>query len=55
MAAASTTAVGAAFIVVHGTVQRASDGYSRKYGDSGVVDSMMIDEVLPTTLRLEPR
>jgi hypothetical protein len=37
------------------SVQRASDGYRRKYSDSSVVDSMMIDEVLPTTLRLEPR
>ena len=37
------------------SVQRASDGYRRKYADSGVVDSMLLDEVLPTTLRLEPR
>ena len=37
------------------SVRRASDGYSRKYADSSVVESMLIDEVLPTTLRLEPR
>jgi hypothetical protein len=37
------------------SVQRASDGYRRKYSDSSVVDSIMTDEVLPTTLRLEPR
>jgi hypothetical protein len=36
------------------SVRQASEGYSRKYGDSSVVDSMLIDEVLPTTLRLEP-
>lgn len=38
-----------------GSVERASAGYLRKYGDSSVVDSMIRDEVLDTTLRLEPR
>jgi hypothetical protein len=37
------------------SAQRASDGYRRKYSDSSAVDSMLTDEVLPTTLRLEPR
>jgi hypothetical protein len=37
------------------SVERASAGYLRKYGDSSVVDSMVRDEVLDTTLRLEPR
>jgi hypothetical protein len=43
---------------VHATdpesVQRASEGYRHKYADSSVVDSMLVDDVLPTTLRLEP-
>jgi hypothetical protein len=34
---------------------RASDAYRNKYADSSVVDSMLTDEVTPTTLRLEPR
>jgi hypothetical protein len=37
------------------SVQRVSDGYRSKYADSSVVDSMLTDEVEPTTLRLEPR
>ena len=37
------------------SVQRASDGYRSKYADSSVVESMLTDEVTPTTLRLEPR
>jgi hypothetical protein len=37
------------------SVQRANDGYRSKYADSSVVDSMLTDEVNPTTLRLEPR
>jgi hypothetical protein len=37
------------------SVQRASDGYRRKYSDSSATNAMLVDEVLPTTLRLEPR
>jgi hypothetical protein len=36
------------------SVERASAGYLRKYADSSVVDSMVRDEILDTTLRLEP-
>jgi hypothetical protein len=28
--------------------------YRRKYADSSVVDAMLADELLPTTLKLEP-
>ena len=37
-----------------GSVERASAGYRRKYGDSSVVDSMVREEILDTTIRLEP-
>jgi hypothetical protein len=36
------------------SVARVSAGYRRKYGDSSVVDSMVRDEILDTTVRLEP-
>jgi hypothetical protein len=36
------------------SVERASAGYRRKYGDSSVVDSMVREEILDTTIRLEP-
>ena len=36
------------------TIARASDEYRRKYGNDPYMSSMVRDEVLPTTLRLEP-
>ena len=36
------------------SVERASSGYRRKYRDSPYVDSMVRDEILGTTVRLEP-
>jgi hypothetical protein len=36
------------------SVERASAGYLRKYTGSSVVDSMVRDEILGTTIRLEP-
>jgi hypothetical protein len=36
------------------SVERASAGYRRKYGDSSVVDSMVREEILDTAIRLEP-
>ncbi len=36
------------------SVKRASDGYRKKYGKGGSLDSMLVPSVLPTTLRLEP-
>jgi hypothetical protein len=36
------------------SVKRASDGYRKKYRKGGSLDSMLVPEVLPTTLRLEP-
>jgi hypothetical protein len=35
------------------SVERASAGYLRKYAASSVVDSMVRDEILDTTIRLE--
>jgi hypothetical protein len=37
------------------TVARVSDEYRRKYGSDLYVSAMVRDEVLPTTLRLEPQ
>lgn len=36
------------------TIARVSKAYLQKYGNSPVVDSIMREETLPTTLRLEP-
>jgi hypothetical protein len=36
------------------SVERASAGYRRKYANSPVMESMVRDEILDTTLRLEP-
>ena len=36
------------------TVERATAGYRRKYADSPHLDSMIRDEILAATLRLEP-
>jgi hypothetical protein len=35
-------------------VKRASAGYRRKYADSPSMASMLRDEILDTTVRLEP-
>ena len=37
------------------SVARATEGFRRKYGDSPYLDSMIRDEIAPTTVRLEPR
>ena len=37
------------------SVERATAGFRRKYGDSPYVDSMIREEILDTTVRLEPR
>jgi hypothetical protein len=37
------------------SVARATDGFRRKYADSPYLDSMIRDEIAPTTVRLEPR
>jgi hypothetical protein len=37
------------------SVERASDGFRRKYKDSPHMPPMIADEILDTTLRLEPR
>jgi hypothetical protein len=37
------------------SVERASAGYRRKYAGDPDLASMLRDEILPTTLRLEPR
>jgi hypothetical protein len=37
------------------SVDRASDGFRRKYGDSPYLDSMIRAEIASTTVRLEPR
>ena len=36
------------------TIARVSKAYLQKYGNSPVVDSVVREETLPTTLRLEP-
>jgi hypothetical protein len=37
------------------SVDRATAGFRRKYGDSPYLDSMIRDEIASTTVRLEPR
>ncbi|MGH2715175.1 MAG: DUF2255 family protein [Thermoleophilaceae bacterium] len=37
------------------SVERATDGFRRKYGDSPYLDTMIRDEIAPTTVRLAPR
>jgi hypothetical protein len=37
------------------SIKRATEGYRRKYGDSPYLDTMIPDEIGPTTVRLEPR
>jgi hypothetical protein len=37
------------------SVERASVGLRRKYGESRSLDSMLRDDILETTVRLEPR
>jgi hypothetical protein len=37
------------------SVERATAGFRRKYGDSPYLDSMIGDEIASTTVRLEPR
>jgi hypothetical protein len=37
------------------SVARATEGFHSKYGDSPYLDSMIRDEIAPTTVRLEPR
>lgn len=36
------------------SVKRASDGYRKKYPRSDSLDAMLVQLVLPTTLRVEP-
>ena len=36
------------------SVKRASDGYRKKYPTSDSLDAMLVQSVLPTTLRVEP-
>jgi hypothetical protein len=36
------------------SVERASDGYRKKYRKGASLDSMLVPSILPTTLRLEP-
>lgn len=37
------------------SVERATDGFKRKYAKSRSLDSMIRDEIAPTTVRLDPR
>jgi hypothetical protein len=37
------------------SVQRTSDALRRKYAESRSLDSMLADDILDTTVRLEPR
>jgi hypothetical protein len=37
------------------SVARGTEGFRSKYGDSPYLDSMIRDEIAPTTVRLEPR
>jgi hypothetical protein len=37
------------------SVERATEGFRRKYGDSPYLDSMIRDEIASTTVRLEDR
>jgi hypothetical protein len=36
------------------SVERATEGFRRKYADSSALQSMIRDEIAPTTVRLEP-
>ena len=36
------------------SVRRTSDGFRKKYSTGNSLDSMLVPDVLPTTLRLEP-
>lgn len=36
------------------SVKRASDGYRKKYPKNDSLDAMLVQSVLPTTLRVEP-
>jgi hypothetical protein len=37
------------------SIERTSEGLRRKYGESRSLDSMLADDTLETTVRLEPR
>jgi hypothetical protein len=37
------------------SIERTSEGFRSKYGASRALDSMLRDEILSTTVRLEPR
>jgi hypothetical protein len=37
------------------SIERASEGLRRKYPQSRSLDSMLVDDILETTVRLEPR
>jgi hypothetical protein len=37
------------------SIERATAGFRRKYADSPYLDTMIRDEILDTTVRLEPR
>jgi hypothetical protein len=37
------------------SIERTSEGFRRKYGQSRSLDSMLADDTLETTVRLEPR
>jgi hypothetical protein len=37
------------------SIERATQGFRRKYGDSPYLDSMIREEIASTTVRLEPR
>jgi hypothetical protein len=37
------------------SIERTSEGFRRKYPQSRSLDSMLVDDILETTVRLEPR
>ena len=37
------------------SVARATEGFRRKYGNSPYLDTMIRDEIAPTTVRIDPR
>jgi hypothetical protein len=37
------------------SIERTSEGFRRKYAGSPYVDSMLVDDILETTVRLDPR
>ena len=37
------------------SIERTSEGFRRKYPPSGSLDSMLVDDILDATVRLEPR